>query len=151
MKQIRLVFGRACSGKNYVCNKYTEPFKQVVVSDVVKEISGFKTRSDLSTTKDLVEQIAKKLCDIIEKENFIVINGIRQSKIVEEIKRKFRDDDILLIFVESSDSTRLKRFRARKDTKDDIQTLREVDRLDNELGLQQLIETYSNEFIRIKN
>lgn len=150
MRQIRLIFGRACSGKNYISSKYDDSFKQIVVSDVVKEISGFQTRSELLTTKDLAKQIANRLCELIEGEKFVVINGIRQSKIVEIIKRKFKDDDILMIWVDASDRSRKKRFKEREDSKDNI-TLTEVDRLDNELGLEELALKYEDSFIHIKN
>lgn len=136
--KIILVFGKLCSGKGTFCANFPE-HKKIVTSDVVREIIGKTSRSDLQQTSHLDNIIASELCNRIDyflsSNTQVIVDGIRQQSIVEYILSKF--NNVEMVWLEVSDEVLKQRFLARKDIKDD-QTFEDAYERDGKLGLKEL-------------
>lgn len=136
--KIILVFGKLCSGKGTFCANFPE-HKKIVTSDVVREIIGKTSRSDLQQTSHLDTTIATELCNRIDYflsiNTQVIVDGIRQRSIVEHLLSKF--NDVEMVWLEVSDDVLKQRFLARKDIKDD-QTFEDAYEKDSNLGLKEL-------------
>lgn len=133
-KPIILVFGRICSGKGTFCESYIkEGYHHITTSDVVKKLSGATTRDKLQDTKDFDTAIGKEIVKIIKQHDRIIIDGIRQTKIVDEVVKAY-GNEVEMIWLEVPEKIRKKRFRDRGDAKD-VQTFDDAEIGDTNLGL----------------
>ncbi len=114
IEPIVLVFGRVCSGKETFCKQYIKQgYHHVTTSDIVRKVSGMKTRGELQGTGDMDQQIADKMIDTIKSNPKIIIDGIRQKSIVERIIREFGSKQIDLIWLDAPSDVRKERFKDR--------------------------------------
>lgn len=121
-KAIVLVLGRICSGKGtfaqeLVTSVYGKPYTHIATSDVVKKITGSLSREQLQQTSHLDQAIADQLLQLISEHPFIVIDGIRQTSIIQRIMDA-HGQAVQLIWLEVPKSVRETRYLARKDSKD---------------------------------
>jgi len=121
--EVILVFGRICSGKS----SFQVNAHRIVVSDIVRKLINSNDRSQLQNTQHLDEQIAEEILrqmesfdylmshDLLKVHN-IVIDGIRQSSIVEYILEKFPEAH--LVWLDVPEETRRRRYETRNADKD---------------------------------
>lgn len=140
-KPIVLVFGRLCSGKGTYCQAYTDQgYHHITTSHVVKRLSGLKTRGQLQHTKDLDAAIGEEMVKEIAKHDKVVIDGIRQTKIVEAIVDAY-GDKVDMIWLDVPERIRRDRFVMRGAAKDD-QTFDDAEAGDTNLGLDDVEKEY---------
>ena len=95
MKEIVLVFGRLCSGKGTFCKPYIDDgYHHITTSDIVRRLSGESTRDKLQGTHDLDLAIGDEMVEVISDYDRIIIDGIRQVRIVEKILRAYTDSNL---------------------------------------------------------
>lgn len=125
MKQseVILVFGRICSGKS----SFQARAHRIVVSDVVRELINSNDRTQLQNTQHLDQQIAERILKRIEDYHYlmandlikvhnIVVDGIRQSSIVEYLLKHFPEAE--LVWLEVPTEVRKRRYEIRNADKD---------------------------------
>ena len=140
-KPIVLVFGRLCSGKGTYCAPYEEQgYLHITTSDVVRGLSGAQTRDKLQHTKDFDEAIGERMVELIYEHKMVIIDGIRQNKIVDRIVDEF-GDNVQMIWLEVPADIRKERFRKRGAAKDD-QSFEDAERGDTNLGLDDVEAKY---------
>jgi len=141
-RPIVLVFGKLCSGKGTYCAPFTRSgFKHISTSDIVKRLSGAKTRGELQHTADKGPAIAQELVEIIGKNRKVIVDGIRQPEIVDAIVSRFGRDNIEMVWLDVPDDIRKARFDQRGAAKDD-QTFADADLGDQKLGMDKIEAKY---------
>jgi predicted kinase len=133
-KQIVLVCGNIASGKGHYARQYFPGYKVISVSDVVKSITKFKTRSALGTTKDLDQLIADRLIEEIEPYEKVVVDGIRQISIMKRLQAHFLSAIKDIIWLDTPTETSKSRFETRQAGKDDM-SFEQALQSDKELGI----------------
>lgn len=133
-KQIVLVCGNLASGKGHYAATYFPNYNIISVSSIVKSLTKFKTRSELSTTKSLDHQIADELINTIEPLDKVVIDGIRQLSILKRLQEHFGSDIKDIIWLDVPEQTLKQRFEKRNSGKDDM-SFDEALQSDKELGI----------------
>lgn len=149
--QVTFVCGSICSGKSTLIETsfIPEDTEIISVSDIVRSISQLTDRKDLSTkTADLDVQIAQKIFERITAvsglKSEVVIDGVRQYSIIEEIYRKinqlrdFKQFHISFIWKAVDPQQAEMRFEFRKDKKDNALSYKEALDLDEKLGMYHL-------------
>lgn len=140
-KSIVLVFGRLCSGKGTYCEKYIrQGYHHVTTSDIVKAVSGSKTREQLQKTGSMDQQILQQMIQTIEQNKPIVVDGIRQKSIVEGVLSHFGEDAVELVWLEVPSDIRKERFSKRAASKD-TKSFEDSEAGDSALGLDD-VETF---------
>ena len=143
MKEIVLVFGRLCSGKGTFCKPYIDDgYHHITTSDIVRRLSGESTRDKLQGTHDLDLAIGDEMVEVISDYDRIIIDGIRQVRIVEKILRAYTD--VKLVWLEVPISIRQERFLSRGAAKDN-QTFEIAEQGDTKLGLDEVEATYKDQ------
>jgi dephospho-CoA kinase len=141
-RPIILVFGRLCSGKGTYCAPFKQSgYEHIATSDVVKRVSGLKTRGKLQHTADLGPAIAQELVDLIGRKDKVIVDGIRQTEIVDAIVSRFGRDNIEMVWLDAPDEVRKARFDKRGAAKDD-QSFEDADRGDLALGIGEVEKKY---------
>lgn len=136
-KKIIFVFGKLCSGKGSFC-KTTYPNVPVIsTSSIVRNVSGKNKRSELTKTSHLDTQIATEMISTIKQHNVVVIEGIRQKSIVQQVCIALPDYSTQFIWLEVSMDTLKQRFYDRNHTKDDSSFEKSIE-LDDNLGMKEL-------------
>ncbi len=137
-KPIVLVFGRLCSGKGTYCAPFVKQgYHHIATSAVVSKLSGASTRGELQHTADFDDAITMELIDQIEKNDKVIIDGIRQPQIVDAIVKKFGHKDIEMVWLEVPDATREERF-LKRDAHKDNQSFADASRGDKDLGVDDV-------------
>ncbi|MFY0656155.1 MAG: AAA family ATPase [Neptunomonas phycophila] len=132
------MFGRLCSGKGTFCQKYIKQgYTHITTSDIVRAVSGKSTRSELTKTGDLDTKIAEEMIGVIESQKPIVIDGIRQTSIVESVLQHFGEENVEMIWLEVPANVRRERFTNRAAAKDD-QSFDDAEQSDSKLGIDDL-------------
>lgn len=140
-KPIVLVFGRLCSGKGTYCEAYADQgYHHITTSDIVKRLSGHATRDQLQGTKDLDAAIGEEMVKEIAKHDKIIIDGIRQTKIVDAIVDAY-GDKVDMIWLDVPERIRRDRFVMRGAAKDN-QTFDDAEAGDTTLGLDDVEKEY---------
>lgn len=150
---IYMLCGKICSGKSFVTNKLYQMAADCVniisVSSIVKRLSGHATRSNLQKTADLLPVIWDDLNDQIEHiidrddtgpHKTVIIDGIRQVELIENIAGTYGLSNTRLLFLEPGYKERQTRYEIRQQlsSKDDI-PFAQADRDDYELlGLRDI-------------
>ena len=143
-KPIVLVFGRLCSGKGTYCEPFEEQgYYHVTTSEVVRRLSGAQTRDKLQHTKEFDTAIAEEMINLIKQHDKIIVDGIRQTKIIDRIIEEF-GDDVQMIWLEVPADIRKVRFTQRKAAKDD-QTFDDAEAGDSHLGLDDVEAKYKSQ------
>lgn len=133
-KPIVLVLGKMCTGKGVYCEKAFPGMQKIVVSDIVKSLSGARTRSQLTKTKHLDLQIADEIVRQIHGHSKVIVDGIRQMSIIQRIVDEFGEDNIDVIWLETPEDEMRRRYYRRGSRKDD-QPFETALAKDEELGL----------------
>lgn len=142
IKNIVIVCGSLASGKGHFIRSRYPDYTAIEVSSVVKEISGFKTRSQLGTTKDLDNVIANHLIEKVmncDNDN-VIIDGVRQVTILHKLERYFKDSVKDVIWLDVPEHVRRQRFETRQNKKDDMTFDQSVES-DRKLGIDD-VEQY---------
>ena len=152
--EIIFVFGKICSGKDYICNTLNTfesgpKYKIITISNILRKITGFSNRSDLFMTEDLKDNIFEELSKEFDS-NKIIINGIRQIEVLDFILENYENSNIKMYWIECDDDLRKKRFENRNDRKDNL-TIEEDDARDNKMGLSKILEKYGEYMTLIDN
>lgn len=151
MKNIVIVLGRICSGKDYYCSQFPDYF-HVATSTVVKSVG--KTgpyRTELYKTKQLHTRIGEGLVSLALDNPKIIIDGIRQVEVLDYLIQAFGLNAIDLIWLEVPTEIRKKRFYSRNSEKDSLITFEQGEQGDIDLGIETLYQKYYNKFIIHKN
>jgi predicted kinase len=142
------VCGPICSGKTTWCmDNMEETDSYIKVSNIVKSISNAKTREELQNTKELSQQIASTLVEILSEkvktsEN-VYVDGIRQLDILLEISTKL--PAVYLHLLKTPIEVRQSRYNSRADTRDKGISFEEADQKDYALGLADIEQFYKTE------
>lgn len=137
-----LVFGEICSGKGTYCQQWTRyGYKHIVVSDIVKRLSKQTERSELCKTGHLANEILMELVTITSNYNKVVIDGIRQFEIAEQLLSWLPPMHTAMILLNPAEEIRRSRFNERGDRKDNL-SFDELTALDNALGMKELKERF---------
>lgn len=146
--KITLLFGRICSGKSTM---YPDA-KRIVVSNIVKGILETTDRDKLQDSMHLDLEIAKSICmnlyHYAEQYPHVVVDGIRQSTIVDFILAEF--PDVEMIWLEASTEERKRRYESRKDKKD-VQPFEIADNKPIELECQNIFTIFKDRLQIIHN
>lgn len=141
-KDIVIVCGKICSGKNTFCKTFDDSFVHIVVSDVVKIISGVLHRSELSDTASLDILIAGELIEMCKEytqiDRKVIIDGIRQKTIYDAIVEEFGGDEIMSFWLEVPEEILEQRYYDRSAKKDWGLPFKEALAKDDVLGLGEL-------------
>ena len=142
--KIVFLFGEICSGKSTY--DFGEQSMRITVSNIVKRLMQSEDREVLQKTKHLDNIIADEIIEEIDNifgyvdplPQTIIIDGIRQYSIVEQVQQYLPDNaQVEYKWLEVDSAERKRRFEARKDPKDTL-TFEEAEKRDNELGLSEL-------------
>lgn len=133
-RQIVLVSGKICSGKGHYCATRFPEYKQITVSDVVRSIANVASRSELSKTIALDQQIADKLIEEISKYQLVIVDGIRQLSILKRLQQHFGSQIEDIIWLDVPEETLRQRFAGRQHNKDDMSFDDSLNK-DQEMGL----------------
>ena len=142
--KVVFLFGEICSGKS----TYEPEGKSVriTVSNIVKRLMQSEDREVLQKSKHLDTIIADEIIEEVDNifgyvdpsPQTIIIDGIRQYSIVEQVQQWLPDNiQVEYKWLEVDAVERKRRFEARKDPKDTL-TFEEAEKRDNELGLSDL-------------
>lgn len=146
--KITLLFGRICSGKSTM---YPDA-KRVVVSNIVKDILETTDRDKLQDSLHLDLQIARAICvnlyHYAEQYPHVVVDGIRQSTIVNFLLAEF--PDLEMIWLEVPIEERKRRYESRKDIKD-VQPFEIADNKPIELECQNIFSIFKEQLKVINN
>lgn len=136
-RSIILICGNLSSGKGLYVQRNYPDYEHIVVSDIVKKLTGMKKRSELATTKNLDVQIVHELISEISKHDKVVVDGIRQPSILHKLELHFGDQIKGVYWLDVPEEKRREYFKNRKDPKDnlDFDTAEQTDR---NLGIEDL-------------
>lgn len=150
---IFLVFGELCSGKGVFSAQLAKLFngKHITTSDIVKSVSGFKSREQLQTTSHMAQEIVDSMCDFINENigSTIVIDGIRQQQIVIYLENELVEEQIVYVWLDTDQDIRKYRYELRlrhnieqntQEYKDSIGLFERAEQGDIDLGLSDLKE-----------
>lgn len=121
--EVILVFGRICSGKS----SFQSMSYRIVVSNIVRDLMKSDDREKLQNSLHLDERIAEEIIGVLDatttciekgiiKRRPIIVDGIRQSTIVDKILEWYPDST--LVWLNVPDARRKQRYENRKDAKD---------------------------------
>jgi hypothetical protein len=142
--KIVFLFGEICSGKSTY--DFGEQSMRITVSNIVKKLMQSEDREVLQKSKHLDNVIADEIIEEVDNifgyvyssPQTIIIDGIRQYSIVEQVQQWLPDNvEVEYKWLEVDREERKRRFEARKDPKD-TSTFEEAEKRDNELGLSDL-------------
>ena len=157
--RITLLFGRICSGKS----SYKPDLPRIVVSDVVRSIIGSADRSKLQTTMNLDDQIADRIVKAVAAfkkykqshrnvdihiSDEIIVDGIRQSSIVDQILQSY--PDAKLVWLEVPVQERKRRYESRGADKD-TEAFEIADNKPIELECQKIYTIFTKQLKVINN
>lgn len=142
--KVVFLFGEICSGKSTF--DVGQESVRITVSNIVKRLMQSEDREVLQKSKHLDTIIADEIIEEVDNifgyvypsPQTIIIDGIRQYSIVEQVQQWLPDNvEVEYKWLEVDREERKRRFEARKDPKDTL-TFEEAEKRDNELGLSEL-------------
>lgn len=146
--KITLLFGRICSGKS---SMYPDA-KRIIVSNIVKGIMQTTDRSKLQESTHLDLEIARSICINLyyyaEQYPHVVVDGIRQSTIVDFVLQEF--PDVEMVWLEVPTEERKRRYEHRKDIKD-VEPFEIADNKPIELECSNIFTTFKERLKVIDN
>ena len=145
---LTLLVGRICSGKS----TYKPDACRIVVSNIVKDIIKSSDRSQLQDTMHLAKRIATAITMIIDTSQHmfdeIIVDGIRQPEIVEELLKYHPYAD--LVWLEVPEEERKRRYETRKDAKD-TESFEIADNKAIELECQKIFSIFKDQLTVVHN
>lgn len=144
MIKVLFLFGEICSGKSTY--DVGQGSLRITVSNVVRRLMQSEDREVLQKSKHLDTVIADEIIEEIDNifgyvypsPQTIIIDGIRQYSIVEQVQQWLPNNvEVEYKWLEVDSAERKRRFEARKDPKDNL-TFEEAEKRDNALGLSEL-------------
>lgn len=151
--RVTAVYGWPCSGKDTFIKAHLGDYNQIVVSDIVREVSKETSTQELAQTGDLhakiVEKLLLKLDTYRRNDEKVVINGIRQVEIFDALRAEVNSN----IWLDVPYQEREARYIMRDRESDDLSYDEIVD-LNKDLGLADLerkMEVYHLNTYRIEN
>ena len=153
--EVILVFGRICSGKStFQSQQY-----RIIVSSIVRDIINSSDRSALQNTMHLDERIAEEVVSCIDalttaikykliKPGNIIVDGIRQSSIVDYVLQWYPDAE--LVWLEVPEHKRKERYESRNADKD-TESFEEADNKPIELECQKIFSIFEDKLQIINN
>ena len=144
MIKVLFLFGEICSGKSTY--DVGQGSLRITVSNVVRRLMQSEDREVLQKSKHLDTVIADEIIEEIDNifgyvypsPQTIIIDGIRQYSIVEQVQQWLPNNvEVEYKWLEVDREERKRRFEARKDPKDNL-SFEEAEKRDNELGLSEL-------------
>jgi len=143
-KDVVTISGWPCSGKDTFIKAHLPGYHEIVVSDIVRELSEANTTQELAQTKDLGDILAIELRYAVTKAlkegKKVVVNGIRQVEVLEGLKDLDKSD----IWLDVSYEVRDVRYVLRGRSSDDL-SYDELIGLQMELGVEELEHTLRND------
>lgn len=139
-REIIIVSGNLCSGKNYFCANNFPHHKQITVSDVVRSLTNQSKRSELSNTAAFDQQIASTIISMIENDSRhdkFIIDGIRQVSIIHALSQHFGNQIKQIIWLDTPDHVARERFSSRQSEKDN-QSYDDARLGDRKLGIEDV-------------
>lgn len=133
-KDIVIVCGNISSGKGHYIAQYYPDYKHIAVSSIVKELSQFQTRSELGTTAHLADAIVNRLKEAIGPYDKVVVDGIRQISILEQLVDFYGPEIKNIIWLDVPEQTLKSRFEKRGSAKDDL-SFEKALQSDRQLGI----------------
>ena len=135
-KTVKIIVGRVCSGKTHLSKKIAaehEGYAQIVeAGNIAREKTGEKRES---ASGDHDEYICNRIEEISKKSaaDCIIVPGIRQMSLLNMVSKLFTDVEVIYVYAPTS--VREKRFAKRRAKKDANITMREAEKIDEDLGL----------------
>lgn len=159
-KIIYFFIGRLGSGKTYIAKQFEKQLQEqgqttsfIEVSDLVGEVAIALFGSDSRESKQLVKEKMKEnprfLIDqliqriIIANSDVVIISGLREYWIYEELKRRYKKGDVYIV---DADAELRKKRRSYTD-----EQFSKAEELDDKIGVGELIEKVSPFAKRIDN
>lgn len=146
--KLTLLVGRICSGKS----SYKPDACRVEVSGIVKDIIKSSDRSELQNTIHLAKRISTAIDMVIDTAQHmfddIVVDGIRQPEIVEDLMLSHPYADI--VWLEVPEEERKRRYESRKDSKD-TEAFEVADNKPIELECQKIFSIFKDKLTVVKN
>jgi predicted kinase len=139
-QEIIIVCGNLCSGKGHFIKEHYSDYLNVSVSQIVKKLSGFDKRSDLTTTAKLDNEIIHHLIKEIDDNPKVIVDGIRQLSILFALEKHYGSKIKDVIWLDVPEKVRRERFSKRKAGKDD-QDFEKATQGDLALGIDD-VETH---------
>jgi len=163
-KKVMVVIGKACSGKDYYAERMLDIDDKYIVkaSDLVKKIIKrnveIKNESQLDNVNiyehssvELWEEIVQEFNKIVEENDeeglTFVLTGIRESKILDELMKKYDDIGIILLNVTLDLRVKFYGISRNKENLSDVEITKHLifrDVKDNFIGLGELIQHIHN-------
>lgn len=146
--KLTFLFGRICSGKS----SYKPEAFRIVVSDIVRDIIKSSDRSQLQDTMHLASRISSAIARVIDTAylNYdeIVVDGIRQPEIVQDLIKVYPHAELVWLSVPKEE--RKRRYEARKDSKD-TEAFEVADNKPIELECEKISWMFSNKLTVVNN
>ncbi len=153
---ITLLFGRICSGKTSF--QATTSYR-ITVSNIVRDLVSSEDRNKLQQTMHLDERIAEEILSCLDAltvaidKNLIVkqpiiVDGIRQSTIVDMILQWYPESD--MVWIEAPTAIRKRRYESRNAEKD-VESFDVADNKPIELECQKIYTKFEDKLQIINN
>ena len=153
--EVILVFGRICSGKS----SFQSMSYRIIVSNIVRDLMKSDDRTKLQDSLHLDERIAEEIIGVLDatstciekgiiKRRPIIVDGIRQSTIVDKILEWYPDST--LVWLNVPEERRKERYELRKDTKD-TEPFEIADNKPIELECQKIFSIFEEQLEIINN
>tara|TARA_R100001163_G_C4992734_1_gene144731 strand:- start:381 stop:794 length:414 start_codon:yes stop_codon:yes gene_type:complete len=132
---------------------------RIVVSNIVKDLMKSDDREKLQNSMHLDERIAEEIIGVLDatstciekgiiKRRPIIVDGIRQSTIVDKILEWYPDS--VLVWLDVSEAKRKQRYELRKDEKD-TEPFEIADNKPIELECQKIFNNFKDRLEIINN
>ena len=153
--EVILVFGRICSGKS----SFQSMSYRIVVSNIVKDLMKSDDREKLQNSMHLDERIAEEIIGVVDatstciekgiiKRKPIIVDGIRQSTIVDKVLEWYPES--VLVWLDVPESRRKLRYELRNDNKD-TEPFEIADNKPIELECQKIFSIFKDKLQIINN
>lgn len=153
--EVILVFGRICSGKS----SFQARAHRLIVSDIVRELINSNDRAQLQNTQHLDQDIAKEIIQWVENHQYLmshdllpirnlVVDGIRQSSIVEYVLERLPDAS--MVWLDVPEETRRRRYETRNAEKD-TESFDVADNRPIELECQKIFSIFKDQMDIVYN
>jgi len=153
--EVILVFGRICSGKS----SFQSTSYRIIVSNIVRDLIKSDDREQLQNSMHLDERIAEEIIGVLDatstciekgiiKRRPIIVDGIRQSTIVDKILEWYPDST--LVWLEASEDKRKRRYETRGAGKD-TESFEIADNKPIELECQKIFSIFKEQLQIINN
>jgi hypothetical protein len=153
--EVILVFGRICSGKS----TFQSQQHRIIVSNIVRSLLDTNDRSVLQNSLNMDMKIAEEIVSCIEeikvgmkynliKHKNIIVDGIRQTSIVDYILERY--PDAKLVWLQVPTEKRRQRYELRADSKD-TESFDVADNKPIELECQKIFSIFEDKLQIINN